>query len=113
MRLCGWPIIPVVVAFFCVCTGCRPVAELQPEQPATLHVGDLAAVRVDSDRHYAVGFAGNSLTLIKRAEERGTTLFVYRAVAPGHQTFVLTPRDPGPDGCISCVTVHYYITVVR
>ena len=35
------------------------------------------------------------------------------AVAEGHQTLVLTPRDPGPDGCISCVTVHYFITVAK
>jgi hypothetical protein len=70
-------------------------------------------MRVDSDRGYAVGSAGNALTLIKRVEESRTTVYVYRAVAPGHQTFVLTPRDPGPDGCISCVTVHYFITVVK
>ena len=105
--------VPVVVAFSCVCAACRPVAELQPEQPATIRVGDLAALRVDSDRHYAVGSAGSSLTLVERAEERSTTVYVYRAVVPGQQTFVLTPRDPGPDGCISCVTVHYFITVAR
>jgi len=51
--------------------------------------------------------------LLKRTEERETTVYRYRAVAPGNQTLVLTPRDPGPDGCISCVTVHYFITVAR
>jgi hypothetical protein len=105
--------VPVVVAFACTCAGCRPVAELQPAQPATIRVGDLAAVRVDSDIHFSVGSAGSSLTLIKRAEERSTTVYVYRAIVPGQQTFVLTPREPGPDGCISCVTAHYFITVVR
>ena len=103
----------VVVTVICLCTGCRSVAELQPEQPATVRVRDLAAVRVDAGRHYAVGSDGNSLTLVKRAEERKTTVYLYRAVAPGHQTLVLTPRDPGPDGCVSCVTVHYFITVAK
>ena len=105
--------VSVVVAFSCVCAACRSLVELQPEQPATIQVGDLAAMRVDSDAHYAATSAGSSLRLIKRAEERSTTVYVYRAVVPGQQTFVLTPRDPGPDGCISCVTVHYFITVVR
>ena len=103
----------VVVAFFCACTGCAPIAELQAEQPERVRIGDRAAVRVDSDRHYHVGSAGNSIRLIKRAQERGTIVYVYRAVAIGRHTLVLTPGDPGPDGCISCVTTHYFITVVR
>jgi hypothetical protein len=113
MRLRTTAALLAIVASFCACTGCAPIAELQPEQPARVRIGDLAAVRVDSDHHYAVGSAGNSIRLIKRAEERGTTVYVHRAVAPGQHTLVLTPRDPGPDGCISCVTVHYFITVVE
>jgi hypothetical protein len=70
-------------------------------------------MRVETARHFSVGPGGDSLTLLRRAEEHGTTAYVYRAVAPGRHTFVLTPRDPGPDGCVSCVTVHYFITVVR
>jgi hypothetical protein len=102
-----------IAACLCIWTGCRPTAELQPEQPATVHVGERAAVRVDSARRYSVGSAGDSLKLIKRGEERTTTFYVYRAVAAGHHTLVLTPRDPGPDGCVSCVTLHYFITVVK
>ena len=87
--------------------------KLEPERPEIIRVGEVAEVRVDTARHYTVGSAGDSLTLIKRAEERRITAYVYRAVAPGQHTFVLTPRDDGPDGCVSCVTVHYFITVVR
>jgi hypothetical protein len=105
--------VSAIAAFFYVTIACKAIAELRAEQPVTVHVGDLAAIRLDSDRHYDLGSAGDSLKLIRRAEERRTTIYVYRAVAPGHHTFVLTPRDPGPDGCISCVTVHYFITVVR
>ena len=103
--------VPLAAACLCIWTGCGPTAELQPELPATVHVGELAAVRVDSARGYSVGSAGDSLKLIKQGKERTTTVYVYRAVAPGHHTLVLTPRDPGPDGCVSCVTLHYFITV--
>ena len=105
--------LAVIVSFWFGGTGCTSVAELQPEQRTRIRVGERATVRVESDRRYAVGSVGRSLTLIKQAGEHGTTIYVYRAVAPGDQTFVLTPRNPGPDGCVSCVTVHYFVTVVR
>jgi hypothetical protein len=86
---------------------------LQPEQPATIRVGDVALVRVDSERHYSITAAGEALKLLRRVEEGTTTLYVFSGVAPGQATLVLTPRDPGPDNCISCVTLHYYITVLK
>lgn len=109
MRRIGWA--PAIVAFLCGCGG-TVFVQLHPEDPSsTLHVGDVAAVRVAAESHYTIGSAGSSLVLMKRTEERGSTVFFYRAVAMGQQTLVLTPRDPGPDGCISCVTVHYFVTV--
>jgi hypothetical protein len=102
-----------VIALLCLCPGCRSILELEPEGTTTIRVGDVAAMRVDADRHYSVGTAGDSLTLIRQAEREGTTAYVYRAVAPGKQTLVLTPRETGPDGCISCVTVHYFVTVIQ
>lgn len=61
---------------------------------------------VDADRHFSVDGVVDSLAFVKQANDHKTTSYVYGAVAPGNQVFVLTPRDPGPDGCISCVTVH-------
>jgi len=89
------------------------VIELQPEIEQTLHVGDVAVMRLPARLHYSIGGAGESLRLVKRTHRRGLTVYRYRTVRAGHQTFVLTPRAPGPDGCISCVTVHYFVTVVR
>jgi hypothetical protein len=105
-----WP--AAIIASLAFSSGCRSVLELQPEDTTTIRVGDVAAMRVDSDRHYSVGTAGDSLTLIKQTDGRGTTADMYRAIAVGRQTFVLTPRETGPDGCISCVTLHYFITVI-
>jgi len=107
----GW--LAGLLALFFVSTAIAASVQLRPEEPARLHVGDVAVVRVASAPQYFVGSAGTALMLMKRTEERGTTVYRYRAVAPGNQTLVLTPRDPGPDGCISCVTVHYFITVAR
>jgi hypothetical protein len=106
-------VVPAIVAFSCACGGTLAVVQLQPEDPSTLRVGDVAAVRVDAGRQYSIGSAGTSLVLTKRSEERGESVYFYRAVAAGHQTFVLTPRDSGPDGCVSCVTVHYFVTVTK
>ena len=39
-------------------------------------------------------------------------MFLYRAVHAGNHVFIVTP-DNLPDGhCISCVTEHYFVTVV-
>ena len=102
-----------IVAFLWACSATGGFVQLRPEEPATLHIGDVAAVRVTSQSRYTIGSAGSALVLMKRTEERGTTLYLYRAVTPGDHTFVLTPRDPGPDGCISCVTVHYFVKVAK
>ena len=75
-------VVQIIAACLCIWTGCRPTAELLPEQPATVHVGELAAVRVDSARGYSVGSAGDSLKLIKPWKERTTTIYVYRASHP-------------------------------
>ena len=107
----GWP--AGIVALLCACRTVNPAIQVRPEEQAILRVGDVAAIRVASGPQYAIGSAGTVLVLLKRTEERGATVYLYRAVAPGNQTFVLTPREPGPDGCVSCVTVHYFIEVAR
>ena len=95
------------------CGGTLAAARLEPERPTTVHVGQTVAVQLSSARHYAIGSAGTSLLLTKQVERRSTTVHVYRAVEVGNQTLVATPRDPGPAGCISCVTARYFIKVVE
>jgi hypothetical protein len=103
-----------VIAISCLGVACRSVTSLQPELPAQIRVGDIAEISVDRAPHYSMNSAGTSLTLVKKKTEQGaSSVYVFRAVTPGQQTFVLTPRDSGPDGCISCVTVHYFVSVVH
>jgi hypothetical protein len=109
-RVCG---IVLVVAMALACGGTLRSVRLQPEAPTTLHVGETAAVLVPSDRHYQIGSAGSSLALTKQMQRHDTTIYMYRAVEVGNHTLIATPRDPGPSGCISCVTVHYFIRVMQ
>jgi hypothetical protein len=101
-----------VTAMTIACGATLATVQLQPGAPTTLHVGETAAVQLASDRHYSIGSAGGSLALVKQMQQHDTTVYIYRAVEIGNQTFVATPRDPGLDGCISCVTVHYFIKVI-
>ena len=105
--------IVAMAAMVFACGGTPASVRVQPEAPTTLHVGETAAVQVPSDRHYQIGSAGSSLALMKETQQHDTTTYIYRAVEVGDHTLVATPRDPGPGGCISCVTVHYFIKVIQ
>lgn len=105
--------VAAVSALLSSCAPTSAVVQLQPDQRTILHVGDVAAVRVPSDLHYSIGTAGTSLVQMKQQERQGMTTYLYRSVVVGNETLVATPRDSGPDGCVSCVTVHYFIEVVH
>jgi hypothetical protein len=102
-----------MAAIVFACGGTLVSVRLQPDAPTTLHLGETAAVQVLSDRHYQIGSAGSSLALMKQTQQQDTTIYIYRAVEVGGHTLVATLQDPGPGGCISCVTVHYFITVIQ
>ena len=112
MGLAGPFATALAVAFSSACALAASV-QLQPEVDSTIHVGDVAALRLPSNRQFSIGSAGNALVLINHKPARDETIYLYRAVAVGRQTFVATPRNPGSDGCISCVTVHYFANVIQ
>jgi hypothetical protein len=95
--------------------ACAVVASvtLEPEKDLTVHLGDVAALRVPSSRQFSIGSAGSALLFVNKKQAGDDTVYFYRAVAIGRQTFVATPRNPGPDGCVSCVTVHYFANVIQ
>jgi hypothetical protein len=111
LAACACFVATGVVASY-ACGGALASVRLKPEEPATLHVGQVAAVQMPPD-HSIVGSAGSSLVLVKQTQQKGTTVYLYRAVASGNQTFVALPREPTPDGCVSCVTFHYFVTVIQ
>jgi hypothetical protein len=104
-------------------------AQLKLEKRTTLHVGQIATLRLPKAGPCDVESTGDALVSIKPAHPAGTTLlkaggettpvvssggaavFVYRAAHPGDETILVVPPSP-PDGCVSCVTRHYFVTVV-
>jgi hypothetical protein len=104
-----------VVGFTVMC-GCGPTlasVRVQPEDLATLHVGEIAAVHMPSQRHQMIGSAGSALVLMRQKQQQGTTIYFYRAAEIGNQTILALPKGLELGHCISCVTVHYFIRVVQ
>jgi len=94
------------------CATAPAAITLSDEKRTTIHVGDAAALSLPPGHQFTGWGAGGSLVLIKRTTQHGREVYVYRAVQPGDETFLATPHAPGPADCISCVTTHYFVTVV-
>ena len=93
------------------CTHPLTPVRLMPEQRATVHVGVLATLPLD-EQHKITGSAGSSLVLVQQEHQSDGTLYIYRAARPGYQTLLVTPSDLPSSHCISCVTQHYFVTVI-
>jgi hypothetical protein len=81
------------------------------EQQNTLRVGDLTELRIPSDHRYSysgIGGAWNNVLELVRHSRRSV---VYRAVEPGSGVIIIRPDVPNGQ-CISCATLHCFITVV-
>jgi hypothetical protein len=84
---------------------------LIPEERTTLHVGQIGAIHIPSNQRYSVGSAQSALMPLRQLRQRGEVVYLYRAVSADNDTFVLTPVGIPNGQCISCVTVHYFVTV--
>jgi hypothetical protein len=90
----------------------RPIT-LALEEKTTLHVGELAVLHMPSDiyRRYSHSERDRAwpdvLALVKRSGRDVT----FRAVRAGKGVIIMSPEVPA-GGCVSCVTIHYFIEVV-
>ena len=93
-------------------SGARaPVSvRVQPEQPTTLHVGDIAALQLPGPKYTIIGSAGSSLLPLK--PQGRSAVRRYRAARTGNMTLLFFPKGRRDGDCISCVTVHYFVNVV-
>jgi hypothetical protein len=86
---------------------------LVEKQTTTLHVGDMAVLHMPANiyrRYLHSGPDGawlDTLVLVKRSGRDVT----FRAVHPGRGVILISPDQPD-GGCISCVTIRYFIEVV-
>ena len=112
-RVAACVVLVIAAAALSASAPARAPVHLQREQRATLHVNQTALIELPkTPPSSVVGSAGTALVLLRRQNRRDARVWMYRAVEPGNQTFLVTPDDL-PDGhCISCVTEHYYVTVV-
>jgi hypothetical protein len=88
----------------------KPI-KLTVEKRITLRVGESAVLQIPSDRRYShfrgdVG-GGNAVAIVRQSGRK----VLYRAVQPGNSVIVISPEVPKGE-CISCATLHYFITVV-
>lgn len=99
-------------AFVSGCASSSGSVRLQSERPVTVHVGELTIFEVPSEQQYSIGSAGNSLLFVEKRQRSDKTVFVYRAAHVGKQTLIATPKDLPSSHCVSCLTEHYFVTVV-
>lgn len=88
--------------------------QLKLEERTTLHVGQTAVLMMPSPGHFRIGSAGKALAPIERTQREGPIFYLYRAARPGDEVILVTPiaSEMPADGCISCVTRHYFVTVL-
>src|SRR5207248_1442421 len=70
------------------------------------------AIHIPSNQRYSVGSAQSALVPLRQFRQRGEVVYLFRAASTGNDAFVLTPVGIPNGECISCVTVHYFVTVV-
>jgi len=92
------------------CIACAPVMQLKPEERATLHVGERVALQMPATYGGLGGGAGDALQLVQKKVGRDKIVYVYRAVQPGNQVFLAVSEKRE---CVSCVTVHWFVTVIQ
>ena len=95
-----------------VWSAAKPVT-LVVEQTTTLHVGETAVLHIPTNmdnrflRSGPNGAWRDVLAMVKRSG-RDVTL---RGVRPGKGVIIMSPNVPA-GGCVSCVTIHYFIEVI-
>src|SRR5258708_37855885 len=87
--------------------GADKPSPLTLEGRTTLRVGEMAVLQIPDRRYSHFDEAGSALVLVHHT--RRTVL--YRAIRPGDETIAIVPDLPRGE-CVSCATLHYFITVV-
>jgi len=82
----------------------------------TLHVGQIAVLRLNAARPYSVTLEGEAVAPIGEGqtveEPQSERTYSYRAVRAGTATLLITPTDQRKGDCVDCVTRHCFLTVV-
>ena len=101
-----------IAVFLAAAVHAAPIVKLK-DGVTKLRVGQVAELRVKTSRQFSIGGPAVALVLVSRKQVKGETVYLYRAAKVGRDTIIATPKDPGPDNCVSCVTQHYFVEIVR
>jgi hypothetical protein len=83
---------------------------LRPGDRITLHVGQVAILKLSSAHPYTVTLEGEAVTPMQ-SQAGGRRVYSYRAVHAGTATLLIEPSDSKPGDCIDCETRHCFLTV--
>jgi hypothetical protein len=84
---------------------------LRPGQSLTVHVGQIADLKLPSGHPYTVDLEGDSITPVESGAAENHVRS-YRAAHPGNATLLILPADLKPHSCVDCVTRHCFLTVI-
>jgi hypothetical protein len=107
----------IVIAFTAVFaashaqSGAPAHVSLRPGQHLTLHVGQIADLKLPSGHPYTVDLEGDSVTPMEKGAAE-SHMRSYRAAHPGNATLLIVPADLKPNSCVDCVTRHCFLSVV-
>ena len=113
--------MPMRTITFCLSVALLVVSPLQARMPShvvlkrgdqtTLHLGQIAVLKIPSNREYRITLEGDSVLLLEGARQ-GKGRYLYRAVRSGTSTFIIVPADLKDGDCVSCVTRHCFVRII-
>jgi len=83
---------------------------LRLEERTILHVGQVAILHTQTNHRDVITSEGDAIIPVEQA--RNGASYLYRAVRPGNAALLATPADLKQGDCVSCVTRHYFVTVI-
>jgi len=87
-----------------------PDVRLKLGGETTLHVGQIAVLRLGFGQSYSVKLEGDVVVPLNTPQSERT--HSYRAVRAGNASLLITPTDRKEGKCVDCVSRHCFLTVV-
>jgi hypothetical protein len=111
MRMIGMSCLAALLAVLQLWAETPAVVRLRLEGRTTLHVGQVAILHTPPNHQYVVTSNGDAIVAVKQARSKDAS-YLYRAVRSGNSALLVTPADLKQGDCVSCVTRHYFVTVI-
>ena len=112
-RTCSARGAPMVGVLFLACLSSRAPLRIEPGSKARCCASvTLLQCRSRTPRR-SIRLQAEALVFVRQSRGRLTRTYVYQAVRAGNQTIIVTPTNLHDGDCISCVTAHYFVTVVQ